>query len=82
MTLGRAQVLEPVSPPSNVCFASGRALGLLLLPDVLEAESSPWPRVRTPSFPEAHTNAEFLAWDIVDEWGAQSFPASDPPSNW
>jgi hypothetical protein len=20
--------------------------------------------------------------DIVDEWGAQSFPASDPPSNW
>ena len=21
-------------------------------------------------------------WDVVDEWGAQSFPASDPPSNW
>jgi hypothetical protein len=20
--------------------------------------------------------------DIVDEWGVQSFPASDPPSNW
>ena len=22
------------------------------------------------------------AWDIVDQWGAQSFPVSDPPSNW
>lgn len=20
--------------------------------------------------------------DIVDEWGTQSFPASDPPANW
>jgi hypothetical protein len=22
------------------------------------------------------------AWDIVDQWGAQSFPASDPPATW
>ena len=26
--------------------------------------------------------AEAMDWDIVDEWGAQSFPASDPPANW
>jgi hypothetical protein len=23
-----------------------------------------------------------IGWDIVDQWGEQSFPASDPPANW
>ncbi|MEQ4305298.1 hypothetical protein ABNF97_28625 [Plantactinospora sp. B6F1] len=31
----------------------------------------------------AHTDsADWFPADIVDEWGAQSFPASDPPANW
>jgi hypothetical protein len=23
-----------------------------------------------------------VTWELVDQWGAQSFPASDPPANW
>jgi hypothetical protein len=23
-----------------------------------------------------------VGWDIVDQWGEQLFPASDPPANW
>jgi hypothetical protein len=28
------------------------------------------------------TRATWYPEDIVDEWGAGSFPASDPPANW
>ena len=32
--------------------------------------------------PEVHDGTVSPPPDIVEEWGLQSFPASDPPSNW
>ena len=42
--------------------------------------------VRRPTSPAAPAppaeGEDTHAWDIVEEWGLQSFPASDPPANW
>ena len=35
-----------------------------------------------PSLPARSTRRAWCPEDIVDEWGAQSFPASDPPAIW
>lgn len=37
---------------------------------------------RDPSSGDLSGEPMVPAWDIVDEWGMQSFPASDPPANW
>lgn len=53
-------------------------------PAQLEAEEAP-SQTDEPDLPTALADKRLLAADrddIVDEWGKQSFPASDAPSNW
>jgi len=44
---------------------------------VIAAQPSP---SRRP--PRRNGPARAREYDVVDEWGMQSFPASDPPANW
>jgi hypothetical protein len=48
-----------------------------------EPDAEPGARVATPVDVDATDRPDSdLTWDIVDQWGADSFPASDPPANW
>jgi hypothetical protein len=70
MSHTRARLLEPVSSASPDESNPGSASDLRQKAD------------GDPTSAEALEAARFLVWDLVDEWGAQSFPASDPPANW
>jgi hypothetical protein len=48
----------------------------------VHADSCAWPRDITAAPAMAPQDTGSPVWDMVDEWGAQSFPASDPPANW
>jgi hypothetical protein len=76
-----ARSTQPASPPTadDSCSSTASALGPL--PDDLRAGPPPRPAPGAWSA-QAEEAARFLSWDMVDEWGAQSFPASDPPANW
>ena len=87
MTFVPVEVFPPATPAIAESFDHPTALGLLGDLEVFETNACPWPQVSTlvsamvaPA--KAGRDVARLAWDIVDEWGDQSFPASDPPANW
>jgi hypothetical protein len=70
MSRARARSPKPV-PPSTADVSDA----------VNAADLGPRPTGVSKSAVEMET-ARLLVWDLVDEWGEQSFPASDPPANW
>jgi hypothetical protein len=78
---GVCQAIDPNRPPAPE--DAGRCEGgpMTSVAQTPEQEPAPVPA----SAADAHATdvlAWDLTWDAVDEWGAQSFPASDPPANW
>jgi hypothetical protein len=80
MTLTRALPPEAAKTPDRV--GAGTESDIPGLPEVLGAFSCKWSRMSTFPSTRADDAVSSQAWDMVDEWGLQSFPASDPPSNW
>jgi hypothetical protein len=49
---------------------------------ISEGSSCPWPQAGESKSATVSRGPDPAPWDMVDEWGVQSFPASDPPANW
>ena len=49
---------------------------------LIRAAQTDFLEVPSPARDAAVAGAALLPDDIVEEWGLQSFPASDPPANW
>jgi hypothetical protein len=67
---------EAISPAVMV---SAAVLAARTMAGIMPAEYAQTDRA---SVPPASATVPRAATHIVDEWGMQSFPASDPPANW
>ena len=82
MTLVRLATPAPGSPPTAARAEPAPGLEIRAFPDALNAHSCRWPRVGQLATGVLPAVEEGASRDIVEEWGLQSFPASDPPANW
>jgi len=81
MTVVPAVTPESPTPPMPES-SSEPPVGIPVLAQAVESLRRRWPSVGTlPAVPTGDED-DGPGWDIVEEWGLQSFPASDPPSNW
>jgi hypothetical protein len=82
MTLASPQEPRPSRSSGVGTLALDRDADCLPVRAVLGGSSCRWPRSGEPTPTRGSTGRDRAPWDIVDEWGAESFPASDPPANW
>jgi hypothetical protein len=82
MTPVRPQEPQPAFFSLTGIPALDRESGRLPVQTVFEGPCCPWLQARGSTATGASIGPDAAPWDIVDEWGLQSFPASDPPANW
>jgi hypothetical protein len=82
MTLSRPQEPQPACFSMSGIPALDRDSGCLPVHAVFEGPFCPWPGARESTSTKVSIGPDAAPWDMVDEWGVQSFPASDPPANW
>ena len=69
-------IMQPVGPPAAVTPTPEPEQHGATVDPLVRAANVPGPA------PDVDDDIGGIAGGIVDEWGRQSFPASDPPANW